>query len=288
MSELREDLLVPRITKKKVISVIIVSVLLIAFFASSVYLTSLIFGTQRIDPSEKVEDAEYDKYLLVLPPLPDDFKDLLDDLDPDLLKDLGLTPEDVAEFLEEMNDGDIDNYDLTMAGLVIAALLGSEIEVFRVFDYDDPDEDFDDILWKYQSFDQFNGDGWESTVPKSITPEYDFPTLLDYQNIYAPMGLDKIDIKLNLSTNPGVNSMVMGSLFPEPYIIEENISAHNLNPPAKLYKDDMGSVIGDLTFSSAETVDMTYQLFGLNLPTNDDINNTAERAIYTPNAIGIF
>ena len=145
MSELHEDLLAPRITKKRVIAVILVTGFLISFFTFSVYLTSFIFGTQRIDPSERVEDAEYDEYLLVLPPIPQDYKDLLDSLDLDDLKDLGLEPEDIAEFLEEMNDGDIDNYDLTMAGLVIAALLGSEIEVFRVFDYDNPDEDFDDI-----------------------------------------------------------------------------------------------------------------------------------------------
>ena len=83
MSQLHEDLLAPRITKKRIIAVVLVTGFLISFFTFSVYLTSFLFGTQRIDPSEQVEDADYDEYLLVLPPLPDDFKDLLDDIDLD-------------------------------------------------------------------------------------------------------------------------------------------------------------------------------------------------------------
>ena len=315
MSELREDLLAPRITKKRIIAVLLVTGFLISFFAFSVYLTSFLFGTQRIDPSERVEDADFDEYLLVLPPLPDDFKDLLDDLDLDDLditdlddlKDLGIDvddisqedldelaqlvdEEDIADFLEEMNDGDIDNFDLTEAGLLIAALLFSDVEVFRVYKYGDSIEDREDILWRYECFDQFNGDGWESTVPKSTMPEYDFPTLNDYFDIYRPLGYDDIMLKRILSTNPGTNSFVMGTLFPEPYIIEETISADNLNPdPAlsRLYKDDMECVIADLYFNSAENVSMYYELFGwgINPSTNEEINSTAVDAIYTPNLI---
>jgi hypothetical protein len=315
MSELHEDLLAPRITKKRIIAVLLVTGFLISFFAFSVYLTSFLFGTQRIDPSERVEDAEFDEYLLVLPPLPDDFKDLLDDLDLDDLdindlddlKDLGIDvddisqedldelaqlvdEEDIADFLEEMNDGDIDNFDLTEAGLLIAALLFSDVEVFRVYKYGDSIEDREDILWRYECFDQFNGDGWESTVPKSTMPEYDFPTLNDYFDIYRPLGYDDIMLKRILSTNPGTNSFVMGTLFPEPYIIEETISADNLNPdPAlsRLYKDDMECVIADLYFNSAENVSFYYEQFGwgINPNTNEEINNTAVNAIYTPNLI---
>jgi len=119
-------------------------------------------------------------------------------------------------------------------------------------------------------------------------PEYDFPTLEDYWATYAPLGLDKIRLELNLSTSSGANSMVMGSLFPEPYIIEETISADNLHPNRELlqlYKDDMGCVIADLTFTSAENVNMTYELFGLNLTTDEDINNAAVSASFTPNVI---
>ena len=317
MSELHEDLLAPRITKKRIIAVLLVTGFLISFFTFSVYLTSFLFGTQRIDPSERVEDADFDEYLLVLPPLPDDFKDLLDDIDLDDLdiddlddlKDLGIDvddispedleelaqlvdEEDIADFLEEMNDGDIDNYDLTEAGLLIAALLFSDVEVFRVYEYDEVGQvDLrEDILWRYESFDQFNGDGWESTVPKSTMPEHDFPTLQDYLDNYFPLGFDKIKLKKPLSTNIGTNSFVMGSLFPEPYIIEELISADNFNPdPAlsKLYKDDMESVIADLYFNSAENVSMYYELFGwgINPKTNEEINNTAVNAIFTPSLI---
>jgi len=99
MSELHEDLLAPRITKKRVIAVIIVTGFLISFFTFSVYLTSFLFGTQRIDPSERVEDADYDEYLLVLPPLPDDFKDLLDDID---LDDLNITDlDDLKDLIQD-------------------------------------------------------------------------------------------------------------------------------------------------------------------------------------------
>ena len=160
MSVIEEDLLAPRITKRSAIKVIIVASLLITLFTFSTFIYATILGTQRIDPSENLEDAEREYPIKVLPPLPDEFMDLLDDLDLDDLdiedledlEDLGIDIDDIdqadldaladlvdnetlEQFLEEMNDGDIDNYDLTMAGLAIAALLFSEAEVFRVYDY---------------------------------------------------------------------------------------------------------------------------------------------------------
>jgi len=244
---------------------------------------------------------------LVLPPLPDDFKDLLEDIDLDDLnitdlddlKDLGIDiddiqqedldelaqlvdDEDIADFLEEMNDGDIDNFDLTETGLIIAALLFSDVEVFRVYEYDNPVEDRENILWRYECFDQFNGDGWESTVPME---QNSFLTFEDYYDNFFDSGYDLIKLKRQLSAIIGANSFVLGSLFPNPYIIEDSIDAPNLDQ-AILFSDDFGCVSADLFFSQAGDLDMLYNLFGLNLPTNDEINATAQTTNYNPSDPG--
>ena len=82
MSQLHEDLLAPRITKKRIIAVLLVTGFLISFFTFSVYLTSFIFGTQREAPSERVEDADFREVTLVFIPPPfelDDIKEFLED-----------------------------------------------------------------------------------------------------------------------------------------------------------------------------------------------------------------
>jgi len=296
MSELTRELIEPTVTKKHVIEVIILVGILITAFAFSVFFVSLIFGTQRKEPSSNLEDAEYENAEQLEPHFPIDLNDLWDylniedledledlgidisDLDPQDLEDLAnlVDEQDIANFVQEMNDGDIDNYDLAMAGLVIAALLFSNVEVFRVYDYDTPIEQREDILWKYECFDQFNGEDWQCTVPMEYS---NWPTYDD-----RPPTSDLIKIKRALSTISGSNSMVLGSLFPVPNIVEQSISAPSLDN-AILFKNEFGSVTGDLYFGTATDLNMTYELFDSYLSTPDEINSTAVDEIYTPLSI---
>ncbi len=291
MSVIEEDLLAPRITKKSVIKVIVVASLLITLFAFSTFIYASILGTQRRDPSEKLEDADREDATLVSIPPPWDIEDLIDDLDinlTELAEELDLTEEELEELLgdtiEEMYDGNIDDLDLSDYQILIAALVflgASEQEVFRVYDYDNPVLDREDILWKYECFDEFTGDGWESNALKTLNNFYDYD---DYYSTYSY--LDLIRIKRPLSPNLGTNSLVLASFFPEPYIIEESIDAPNLEEDETLlYKDELGCTTADLRFTSDNDVNLTCDLFGDNLPTNDDINNTAVNAQFTPSAI---
>ena len=235
MSELREDLLAPRITKKRIIAVLLVTGFLISFFAFSVYLTSFLFGTQRIDPSERVEDADYKEVSLVFIPSPYDLEDIQDFLEElginitELAEEIGLPEDVIEEYLEEvipeMLDGNIDDLDLTSFGAAIAALIYSEAEVFRVYDYKEngPFDLNEDILWKYECFDEFSGDGWHNTKLSEINNDY-----FSYQNYiddYSPL-LDLIRINRTLpSPNIGQNAFVIGTLFNQddpstPFIIK--------------------------------------------------------------------
>jgi hypothetical protein len=292
MSEIKKKLLEPAVKKKQVIGVILVAVILVAIFSFSVYFFSLILGTQREEPSDELEKASYedaktlDKYYPF---------DLLKELDLTLqdLLDLGLTQEDIdaiEDVLEEMHDGQIDNLDLTKYGLAIAALLLSDAEAFRVYDYDNPVDDRDDLLWRYECFDQFNRDGWESTVPKSIIPYYSYA---DYVSDYS--FLDLIKIKRGITSNPGLTSLVISSIFSDyndlfeddpPYIVRESFIAPSLDMDSSLlFLDDMECTTADLFFDAGDDINMTYELFGENPPSDDDINSTAENAIYTPQTI---
>jgi len=151
MPEFREDLLVTSIDKKRVIKIIVVAVLLISAFAFSIILSALIFDTQRPYPSDRLADAEEETGIqLTLPPFPynlSDFQNQFPNLTLDQLQDL-----------LEMFDGDIDDFDLSNFSQTIIPLLGSEVEVFRVYDYDDLNE-MSNNLWRYECFDEFSGDG---------------------------------------------------------------------------------------------------------------------------------
>ncbi|TFG02149.1 MAG: transglutaminase domain-containing protein [Promethearchaeota archaeon] len=302
MSELKKELLEPAITKKRIIGVIILAGVLIFAFVYSVYAFSLIFDTQRIEPSDELDKAEYEDAEVLERHFPIDLDDLLDwlidnlddydpgDLDLDDLEDLGIDiddidPDDLAEladlidsedvndFLEELLDGNIDNFDLTIAGLIIAALLFSDEEVFRVYDYPRPiDAEREDILWKFECFDQFNGDGWISTVPMEPTVYPD----------NADPGSDVNRIQRSLSVIEGSNSMVFGSRFNElvnPSIIQDSIVASYLDQ-TMYYYDELGCSSIDLYFDLEEgittyDVNMTYNVFGIDLRTNEEINQTA-------------
>jgi len=148
MSEFREDLLVTTINKKRLIKIILIAILLVTSFAFSVFLFSLLWGSQRPLPSDRLSEAEDEDVLLILPPFPYNMSDFQDQF-----SDLNLTQEqleDLLDAIQDMFDGDIDNLDLGNYSQTLAALMFSEVEVFRLYDYDDFNE-MTTKLWKYES-----------------------------------------------------------------------------------------------------------------------------------------
>jgi len=278
MSNIREELLGGGINKKRVIGVILVALLLVSVFAFSTFFISFIFGTKRLNPNREKAEAEEEFPLLIKPPYPFDeefFQDLFDDLSEEEIADL-------MEMLEEMMDSSIDDLDLSDFSEALLALLGSEAaqqEVFRVYDYDSF-TNMTSKLWRYECFDEFTGDQWHSTAATNI---YDFITLGEYLSQFSAPRPDIIQLKMPLSPNLGTNSMVIPSFFPVPFIMNGTVSADNLDPGSEtLHKTDFNCTTLDLDFTSEDPVNMTYELFGLNLPSNDDINNSAVEAQYTP------
>ncbi|TFG24760.1 MAG: transglutaminase domain-containing protein, partial [Promethearchaeota archaeon] len=300
MSVIEEDLLAPRITKRRVIEIIVVASLLITLFAFSTFVYALILGSQRREPHERLEDAdqEYPIKVFIEPPWDmDDIEELLEDFDiniTELAQETGLTEEEIEEYLEEvipeMLDGTIDDLDLTTFGAAIAALLFSEAEVFRVYDYNEINQvDLrEDILWKYECFDEFSGDGWHNTMSPEINNDYF--SYEDYIDSYSYLDLIKIRRPLP-SPNIGQNSFVIGTLFRQEdpttaFIIKESIDAPNLEEDETiLFKDELGGNTATLTFTSENPVNMTYNIFGQDLLTNEQVNNSAVRAVYTPSTI---
>ncbi|MHA1105936.1 MAG: hypothetical protein ACTSPN_09500, partial [Promethearchaeota archaeon] len=157
MSEFREDLLVSSIDKKRVVKIIVVAVLLITAFAFSIILSSIIFDRQRPYPSDQLSEAEEETGItLTLPPFPYNLSDF---------QDMNLTQDQLdslLDALQDMFDGDIDDLDLGNFSQSQLALMASEIEVFRVFNYADFNS-MSNKLWKYECFDDYTGDGWQST-----------------------------------------------------------------------------------------------------------------------------
>jgi len=275
MSEFREELLVTSIDKKRVIKIIAVAVLLIFAFAFSIILSSLIFNTQRLNPSDQLEYADEETGIqLTLPPFPYNLSDF---------QDLNLTQDqlnNLLDALKNMFNGNIDNLDLGNFSQSQLALMTSDIEVFRVFNY----ADFNNMsnkLWKYECFDEYSGDGWQSTAATQIN---DFYTYADYGTYHSDK--DILRIKMPLTPKIGINSMVIPSLFPTPFIMEgsiwDNLGNIDFSNPPILYKDDFNSSTLDVYFNNDVNVNMSYNLFGLNIPSNSQINSTALHASYTP------
>ncbi|UCC20117.1 MAG: hypothetical protein JSV62_02210, partial [Promethearchaeota archaeon] len=156
MSDLREEILGAGINKKRIIGIALIALLLIGLFAFSTVFISFLFGTQRPYPSKEKAETDYEDADLVKPPYPFDedfWQDLLDQVD---------DPESLLDMLSEMFDGDIDDLDLGnfSEGLLDLLFSGAgEIEVFRVYNYLLFD-DMSDVLWKYECFDEYTGDGW--------------------------------------------------------------------------------------------------------------------------------
>jgi len=276
MSDLRDELLGAGINKKRIIGVALVAMLLIAIFAFSTVFFSFLFGTQRPNPSkEKAEtDPEDDIVLIDIPyPFDEDFwQDLLSQVE---------DPASLLDMLSEMFDGDIDDLDLGNFSQGLLDLLYSgagEIEIFRVYNYLSFNN-MTDVLWKYECFDEYTGDGWTSNAVSNL---YDFYTYGDWLANYFP-DPELLELKMPLSPDAGVNSMVIPTLFPSPFVLD-TVSAPNLNPSStQLYKDEYNSTTLDLSFSSTDDVNMTFEIFGFynHLPSNQELNTTA-RVVTNP------
>ncbi|TET57620.1 MAG: transglutaminase domain-containing protein, partial [Promethearchaeota archaeon] len=277
MSELREELLATKIDKKRIIGIVLVAVLLISVFSFSVVFFGFLFGSQRPVPSKEKAKTDYESVELVIPPFPFNwFEDIMEFLSPEQLSELleHISPEDLAAILDQISDGVVENFDLSDFPTALLALLAAgagEIEVFRIYNYLDLNE-MSDVLWKYECFDNYDSNEWTSSAFQTIYPLY---SPLDYYDYYYP-DPELLKVKMELSPEIGSNSMIIPSLFPIPFIMEGSINAYNLDyDKITLLKDNFNSSFLDLTFFSADDVNMTYELFGLNLPSNDDVNNSA-------------
>ncbi|MFX1498661.1 MAG: transglutaminase domain-containing protein [Promethearchaeota archaeon] len=162
------------------------------------------------------------------------------------------------------------------------ALLASEVEVFRVYEYNFF-TDMTNKLWKYECFDEYSGDGWHSTAATQLSDFYSYSNYSAYHS-----DKDLLRIRMPLSPRIGVNSFVIPTLFPRPFIMEDSIYSvpPTLNPGSEvLYIDDLNSSILESSFSSTEDTNLSYYLFGLDLPDNNQINTSAVEARYTPPAL---
>ena len=293
MSELREEILGAGINKKRIIGIALVAIILIAMFAFSVTVFSYLFGSERPDPSREKATTPYEDALLIKPPFPFDadfLQSLLDQFNMSLLDQLNIDNQTLINMLSDLLDGDISDLDLGDFSdgsiLPLLALLGlagaGDIEIFRVYNYDAL-ENMRDVLWKFECFDEYTGDGWHSTANTDI---YDFYGYGDYYSNFAP-DPELLKIKKPVPTPEiGINSMVIPTLFPNPYVMDGSINAPNLNPESTtLYKTDYNCTILDLYFNSNDGVNMTYEMFGLYLPTDQEINSDAVEAEYTPSYI---
>jgi transglutaminase-like putative cysteine protease len=276
MSEFREDLLATSINTKRIIKIIVVAVLLIGAFMFSVIFWSLLWNTQRLTPSDRLDEAEDEDVILVMPPFPYNLSDFQD-----LFSNLNLTPDEMSDLLdalEEMFDGDIDDLNLNNYSQALAALMASETEVFRIYDYNDINE-IRTKLWKYESFDEYTGDGWHSSAAKQI---FDFYSYANYSNYHSDK--DMLSLKMLLTPNAGLNSMVIPSLFPNPYIMEGSVytNPYFMTGPPELYKDDFNCTTLDINLDPGTqgNVNMTYELFGLDLPTGAEIDAMAVEPVY--------
>lgn len=282
MPDLREELLGSTINKKRIVAVALVALLLISMFAFSTVLFSFLFGTQRPYPSREKADTEYEDARLTKPPFPFDedfWQDLLDQVD---------DPASLLDMLSDMFDGDIDDLDLGNFSQGLLDLLYSgagEIEVFRVYDYLSFNN-MSDVLWKYETFDEYTGDEWISNAGTSVYPFYSYG---DYLANYNP-DPELLKIRMPLSPDSGVNSMVIPTLFPTPFVIDGSFgidpgTPNSLDPGSlNLYKDEYNSTTINLSFSTDDDVNMTFNMFGFYnyLPTPAELNNTAVEAFYTP------
>jgi len=290
MVELEEELISSGISKKRVVGVLLLVGLLVSALAFSVTLFNWLTDSKRLEPNENLLSTLSYEPTLTTPPLPWDPNALLDILDPedfmDWLNNLNITlsPEEINDLLEQyldMIDGLIDDLDLALFAALIGALLLSSSEAFRIYDYDNIDSVLG-RLWKYECFDEFTGTSWQSTSTQST---YNFYPYSEYLSKYSEK--DILNISMALSPKQtGYSSFVIPNLFPIPFIMENSVHANNIDEAfTKLSKTEFNSTILTLDFTSTGAVNMSYELFGLNLPTFTEIKNLAVDESYTPNSI---
>ena len=288
MSEFRDDLLASSVNIKRVIKTILLVGLLITLFAFSTVLFSLLWGGLRVPPNDQLSEAEWEDAELIDIPLTINITDLFD-----LFDNITLNPDqiqDALDALQDMFDGNIDNLDLSDFAAALLGLAASNVEVFRVYNdenYDINIADFFDTLWKYECFDVYNGSGWKSTAG---TQPLNYFTYADYFS--NPPFEDILKVQMPLTPSTGQNSMVIPTLFPNPYVMENSINAMNnysVNTldidQTDLYKDDFNCTTLDPYFVNNDPVNLTYKMFGLDLPSDQEINMSAVSAIYTPSGL---
>jgi transglutaminase-like putative cysteine protease len=294
MVELEEELLSSGISKKRVVGVLLLVGLIVAALTFSVTLFNWLTDSKRLEPNENLLNTIPYQPSLTTPPLPWDPNALADILDPEDFKDWldylnsTLTDEQKQDLLDDlldqysdMIDGNIDDLDLSLFAGLIGAFLLSDTEVFRIYDYDNIDSILGK-LWKYESFDEFTGTKWQSTSTQS---SYNFYRYSDYLSKYS--GKDIFNISMPLSPNQtGYSSFVIPNLFPIPFIMEDSVHATSIDESeTRLSKTEFNSTILTLDFTSTGDLNMTYELFGLDLPTFTEVNNSAVDEGYTPNSI---
>ncbi|MFX1238244.1 MAG: transglutaminase domain-containing protein, partial [Promethearchaeota archaeon] len=271
MSELKEKILGPSNIRSQAIKVIILSVILITAFAFSVSILTFVFGSVRNKPSERKSDADFDDPVLVEIPIPFDIDDLMD-----LFEDLDLTPEELQELLEtlmEMYDGDFDDIPLEDLAALMAAMMFSDVEAFRVYDYPSVTE-IEDYLWKYECFDQYSQGSWSASDPSLDT--ISFHTYAEYAS--NPDLTDLLTVKmLNLSANAGINQFTIPTLFSSPFLIENSVSATALDNSSVTIHSQTDGLNGSAlraSFTSSVDTNLTYQLAGDDLPDATEINDS--------------
>ncbi|MFX0009311.1 MAG: transglutaminase-like domain-containing protein, partial [Candidatus Hermodarchaeota archaeon] len=281
MSEFRDDLLVTSIDKKRVIKIFILAGILLGAFLFSTFLFSLIGESQRPDPNNEYGNAiPVDDVQKIDFPFPYNMSDFQ-------MQFPNLTLDQLTELLN-MFDGDIEDLDLNDFSQALAALMFSEVEVFRVRNYDESIFDMEKKLWRYESFDEYNGTAWRSRSASAPATFYD---LSDYWTYHSDK--DLLTIQMPLSVNPDYNSMVIPGLFPDPNIISGSIFSNPgfidyiTNPP-NIFKDGYNCTVLDVNFNMEGDLNMSYDMFGLNLPTAAQIAAVAIEPSYTPDTLKDF
>ncbi len=274
MPRIEESALTTGISKKRIIGVILITGILFASFAFSVTFFRFLFNSQRLAPNENLTIAPEEEPMLLgcgtslglLEQLFDAF---------DLPNE---TLEKILEEYQNMADGIPDISDLDSRMLMIAALLGSQIPVFRIYDYDNVDS-VSGNLWKYNSYDEYTGSEWKSNSPLSETSFY---TQSDKDTHYPTQD----DLKITKEVTPdqvGAISVLLPVLFPSPFIMQGSIDVPNIDASkTRLMKNGFNSSTVILSFTSTATVNMSYRLFGANFPSVSDLAASAVNPDYTP------
>ncbi len=263
MSGLHEELLGPRVTKKRIITLALVCVILVALFAYSVVIFSWFFGSPRLNPNKQLEGTEPETPILTDPPFPWDIEDLLD-----LFDALGLDPQDLLDLL----DADFDDLDLAALAALLAGLFFSEIEVFRLYDYASV-VGLSDNLWKFGCYDQFLESSWDCSY--SLESH-------SYEPGFQPYPSNELKVSMPMSpSQTGPTSFAIPTLFPTPIIYDSVVSdpLGNINPSAtQLKKNELNSATLSVDILSTNNFSITYSMLESSIKDLTDVLGSAVNA----------